>query len=372
MDNNDDQEYLNRAKKAAQEETKKSLKTGDDFDIAKTILKDFYKETNDDSAAITKSLKTLTTVLKNVIANPMEPKYRSLDTTKKPVQEKLLNYTSLVNFLTMCGFEEKGSEMVLKGYPGEKLNNALDCIYAELKANADKFGVKVQSSFNPYQEGITSTTGSKLPSAGAETSQYNPSYLDKMFEEERKLKRKLMGRKVEDREVTVFNTQSGGGDFKAVMQAYDEENRKEEEEYEEELRRATALKFLGENSKNQKFGNKRLQELQKYQKQKVYSTTIIRIKFPDGLILQGKFGARERLEKVYEFVEENLYDKDREFYLYKAPPKKILTNKKEILQKLDLVPSGMLFFQWTDEDLATSSSSIVLDMKKLKEKVKVF
>lgn len=311
----------------------------------------------------------------------MEQKFRSLDTSKKAVQEKISNFKSLVSFLTLCGFEAKESEMVLKGYPGEKLNKALDAIYEELKDNSSKFGVTVKSNFDPFAEGIISTTGNKLSSGATQESQYNPSYIDKMMLEERKLKKTLMERKVEDREIQVFNSLSGTTDIRKVMREYEEENIKEAEEYEESLRQTGALKFLGENAKNQKFNNKRLQEYEKLRNQKVYSTTIIRVKFPDGLILQGKFGSREKLENVYEFVLENILDKERPFYLFKAPPKKILTSqKKDTLQKVDLVPSGMVYFQWEDEDLATSSklagnedkSGIVLDVNKLKDNFKNF
>ena len=55
---------------------------------------------------------------------------------------------------------------------------------------------------------------------------------------------------------------------------------------------------------NQKFGNKRLQEYNKLREKKVYSTSIVRVKFPDGLILQGKFGAREKISALYEYVKE--------------------------------------------------------------------
>lgn len=311
----------------------------------------------------------------------MEPKYRSLDTTKKAVQEKISNFKGLVSFLVLCGFEVKESEMILKGYPGDKLNKALDAIFAELKDNSEKFGVTVKSNFDPYAEGIVSTTGNKLSSGATKDSQYNPSHIDKMMAEERKLKKTLMERKIEDRETQVFNSLSGTTDIKKVMRAYEEENIKEAEDYEESLRQTGALKLLGENAKNQKFNNKRLQEYEKLRNQKVYSTTILRVKFPDGLILQGKFGSREKLENVYEFVLDNILDKERPFYLFKAPPKKVLTGyKKDTLKKIDLVPSGMVYFQWEDEDLATSSklaekedkSGIVLDVNKLKDKFKNF
>lgn len=123
---------------------------------------------------------------------------------------------------------------------------------------------------------------------------------------------------------------------------------------------------------NQKFGNKRLQEYNKLREKKVYSTSIVRIKFPDGLILQGKFGAREKISAIYEYVKECILEQDREFTLYKAPPKKNITELNQTLTKLELVPSCMIFFQWKDEELAASSVTISLDMKKLKDKLADF
>jgi len=55
----------------------------------------------------------------------------------------------------------------------------------------------------------------------------------------------MMERKIEDREIKVFNTKTGTSNFKKLMQEYEEENRKEEEEFEEELRKKSALKMLG-------------------------------------------------------------------------------------------------------------------------------
>lgn len=49
----------------------------------------------------------------------------------------------------------------------------------------------------------------------------------------------------------------------------------------------------------------------------------MRIVFPDNMILQGTFGARETIGEVYDFVFENIFDKNREFVLFETPPKKI-------------------------------------------------
>ena len=45
---------------------------------------------------------------------------------------------------------------------------------------------------------------------------------------------------------------------------------------------------------------------------------------PDGYILQGTFGANEKVKDVLDFVEYCLLDKERAFYLFETPPKRVL------------------------------------------------
>ena len=125
------------------------------------------------------------------------------------------------------------------------LNKALDSIYDELKINEEKFGVKVSSNFDPYAENICSRTGSKMKAEGSDSNVYDPANVDKMIEEEKKFKKKLMERKVEDREVQIFNSMSNTTDFKKILQQYEDENLKDDIEYEEEMRKLSALKLMG-------------------------------------------------------------------------------------------------------------------------------
>jgi hypothetical protein len=55
----------------------------------------------------------------------------------------------------------------------------------------------------------------------------------------------------------------------------------------------------------------------------------IRIKFADGHILQGTFGAREKVKDIYDFVKENLssFVTDRAFELFETPPRRVLGAK---------------------------------------------
>ena len=121
-----------------------------------------------------------------------------------------------------------------------------------------------------------------------------------------------------------------------------------EEKLDEAIESTQALKFLAENERNQKFRNKRQEELDKLQKQQVYTTALIRIRFPDDYVIQGTFGALERIEAVYDFVKEHLAYQDRPFYLYETPPKRVLKEMTSTLKASRLVPSGMLYFAWSD------------------------
>ena len=121
-----------------------------------------------------------------------------------------------------------------------------------------------------------------------------------------------------------------------------------EDKLDEAIESTQALKFLAENERNQKFRNKRQEELDKLQKQQVYTTALIRIRFPDDYVIQGTFGALERIEAVYDFVKEHLAYQDRPFYLYETPPKRVLKEMTSTLKASRLVPSGMLYFAWSD------------------------
>ena len=111
---------------------------------------------------------------------------------------------------------------------------------------------------------------------------------------------------------------------------------------------------------------------EKLQKQPVYTTALVRIRFPDDYVIQGTFGALEKVENVYAFVKEHLFLKDREFYLYETPPKKVLSDKKVTLKSVRMVPSGMVYFAWSDLDQTKNTDGPFLDIASLKDKIIAF
>ena len=72
------------------EEMKEGSEHSSYMEQGQTILWDFFAETGMDKNVILPTMKTLTKVLENLIQSPMEPKFRSLDSTKKAVHDKLI------------------------------------------------------------------------------------------------------------------------------------------------------------------------------------------------------------------------------------------------------------------------------------------
>ena len=93
----------------------------------------------------------------------------------------------------------------------------------------------------------------------------------------------------------------------------------------EEDERRGALAFLADQEKKSKFRDRKAAQLEQLKKTAHHTRAKIRVKMPDGYILQGTFGAKEKVKDVYEFVKNSILLKDREFILFETPPKRVLT-----------------------------------------------
>ena len=58
-----------------------------------------------------------------------------------------------------------------------------------------------------------------------------------------------------------------------------------EDKLDEAIAGTQALKFMAENEKQSHFRNKRQEELDRLQKQQVYTTALVRVRFPDDYVI---------------------------------------------------------------------------------------
>ncbi|XP_052071429.1 tether containing UBX domain for GLUT4-like [Mytilus californianus] len=75
-----------------------------------------------------------------------------------------------------------------------------------------------------------------------------------------------------------------------------------------------------------------------------YERVVIRIQFADKLVLQGLFRPRETVFAIKKYVKSYLEDKDLNFYLYTAPPKKLLKDNAATMIEAKLAPACVVYF----------------------------
>lgn len=98
-------------------------------------------------------------------------------------------------------------------------------------------------------------------------------------------------------------------------------------------------------------------------KERKYKFTLIRIRFPDNIILQGTFEVSENYLEVVNFVKEHLLNNQLPFYLITATREKLGEDDFEkTLESLNLVPAVVLTF-WDN----SNSNEEKKDTRYLKE-----
>ncbi|XP_032834488.2 tether containing UBX domain for GLUT4 isoform X2 [Petromyzon marinus] len=90
-----------------------------------------------------------------------------------------------------------------------------------------------------------------------------------------------------------------------------------------------------------------LRESQELEKMKRYPQVVIRVQFPDRNILQGVFRPNEPVCALVELVRSCLEEPAPPFYLYTAPPKRVLDASTQTLFKANLFPTSLVHFGCT-------------------------
>ncbi|XP_028569429.2 UBX domain-containing protein 6 isoform X2 [Podarcis muralis] len=101
---------------------------------------------------------------------------------------------------------------------------------------------------------------------------------------------------------------------------------------------------------------KAMREKEEQRELRKYNYALLRIRFPDGYILQGTFYAREPVSALYQFVRETLQNNWLPFELL-APGGHKLTDESMALNECGLVPSALLTFAWDADVMADIKAS---------------
>lgn len=104
--------------------------------------------------------------------------------------------------------------------------------------------------------------------------------------------------------------------------------------------------------KNSMLRTKAMREKDEQRERRKYNYTLLRIRLPDGNLLQGTFYAWDRLSVLYSFVRESLVDGWQPFELVAPGGQKLQESEELALAECNLVPAALLSFAWDTAVLA--------------------
>jgi len=245
---------------------------------------------NKNKSKVQKGVETLSRYLTNIIDEPTEEKYRKIRLKNKAFQERIANLEGAFDFLIAAGFTQ------------EKLT---------LDENEEDY-------FVFQDENLDIEKLQMLKEALLSAEPILPV-----------LDRNLKVLKPAD---LVENVNLPKDFFNLTL----DEVKKEQETRSETVEMMTQLR------------TKAMREKDEIRERHVYKYALIRIRFPDGIILQGTFSVYERLSAVREFVAENLADPCMEFDVLLPGGIKVSDESQSLLEA-KLVPAVVLNFQASDE-----------------------
>ncbi|XP_055514237.1 UBX domain-containing protein 6 [Leucoraja erinacea] len=250
---------------------------------------------NKDKEKIRTACETLGRYIDNICNNPNEEKYRKIKLQNKVFQERISELEGTHEFLQSIGFEKK--KIHVAGQENEEdfyvLNEDLLTRYEELRQYKDE-----------------------LLNAEPVTAQL-------------------------DRRVKIFRPSAQAAKFELPNDFYNltaEEIKREQLMRSETVERTTMLR------------TKAMRERDEQRELKKYNYTLLRVRFPDGYILQATFYAREKVLALREFVHGALENDCAPFELV-GPGGRKLKDDSVMLAEVGLVPAALLTLTWDAEVL---------------------
>lgn len=256
------------------------------------------KSLNRDQSKVESCIDVLCRYLDNILKNPDDEKYRKIKQENKVFQERVKPVKGSVEFLLGCGFSEnpvpdKQDEMCF--ILEEDINVAVEklTIMKEVLLATESCKPKLDRSLKVLQ-----------PSSGNETLELPDEFFELRSDEVKRM----------------------------------------QTERSEEVDRTSQLRTRAMRERDEKNPTG------------IYRFTLLRVKFPDGFILQGTFNAREKASCLMAFVREQLQSDWLPFIL-SEPGGGPLTQEESSFEELGLVPAAILHFNWDPAVLADIQAS---------------
>ncbi|XP_071751867.1 UBX domain-containing protein 6 isoform X1 [Centroberyx gerrardi] len=246
---------------------------------------------NKDREKVKAAVDIISKYVENICKNPTEEKYRKIKLSNKVFQEKVRSVEGTREFLEALGFQ------------------------------SNMFPVEGQEEEEEFLV---------LPEQNADA-------LELMKERRDRLQRGEPVRAQLDRQPQVFRSSPDATRFELPPEFYNltaEELKREQQQKSELVEKSAMLR------------TKAMREKEEQRERRKYNYTLLRIRLPDGNLLQGTFYAWDRVPVLFGFVRDSLVDGWQPFELIAPGGQKLQEAEEVALAECNLVPAALLTFSW--------------------------
>ncbi|NWU92202.1 UBXN6 protein, partial [Upupa epops] len=254
---------------------------------------------NKDRDKVRVGVETMAKYLDNIYLHPEEEKYRKIKLQNKVFQERISCLEGTHHFFQAVGFETRTLPVPGQGKKSQSLNWKTTEEYYVLKEDM----LTRLEDLKDYKEQLLSSEPVRAQL---------------------------------DRQLCVFKPSPTASRFELPDDFYNltaEEIKREQRLRTEAVEKASMLR------------TRAMREKEEQREMRKYNYTLVRVRFPDGYILQGTFYARESVSALYSFVREALKDDWLPFELL-GPGGLKLTDENVAFNECGLVPSALLTLAW--------------------------
>ncbi|NXA25150.1 UBXN6 protein, partial [Ibidorhyncha struthersii] len=261
---------------------------------------------NKDREKVRVGVETTAKYLDNIYLHPEEEKYRKIKLQNKVFQERISCLEGIHKFFQAIGFETKTLPVPGQGKKSKYTTEEYYILKEEMLTKLE--------DLKDYKEQLLSSEPVRAQL---------------------------------DRQLCVFKPSPQAARFELPNDFYNlsaEELKREQRLRTEAVEKASMLR------------TRAMREKEEQREMRKYNYTLVRVRFPDGYILQGTFYARESVSALYNFVREALRDDWLPFELL-GPGGLKLTDENLAFNECGLVPSALLTLAWDTAVMADIQAS---------------
>jgi len=349
------------------------------------------------------AVSTLLKYIQNILANPLISKYRAINTANKTFQAKIAAANGAIAILFAAGFSFSDNHiapstatMLVYKYPvSDEESYEVDIVIEELELlfctqevllaalgelgeQKDLPAMLSRDFVSQQMRAVTSPTTVVTPPKcfdpfTATVVRTNPqpvridSELDRQLSELQQRKALLEGSPQDVQRLTAVLFPAEESNSKGLAVPVDEAV-----QLDSTSNKGLIKQLLARKQEDAPLTTKVQKDLQRLQKERVYSKTLVKVRFPDRVTLQGYFHPRHSLQDVCEWLLQSFNSNDDyHFDLYTSPPRQVIASypvtksstykaEQKTLSDMGFTPAVLIHLSW-QHTAGVKSSSLASD-----------